>query len=669
MTVKEQMDQLTDELIVHARKYYEEDAPEISDFEYDALSRQLRQLEQEYPQWARADSPTQRIGGEPLEGFDEVRHDYPMESLQDVFSYEELWDFDRKIKEQFPQVLYSVEVKIDGLSVALDYRDGLFYQGATRGNGVVGEDITQNLRTIHSIPLKIDTSIPRLVVRGEVYMPFEAFQRLNALREEEEQPLFANPRNAAAGSLRQLDPAVAAKRGLRILCFNLQNAQEAGFQSHYDSLESLSVLGFPVVEPRLRTSSMDEVIRFIEKAGEERDKLSFGIDGIVIKVDQLAYREELGSTAKAPRWAVAYKYPPEVKETRLLDITIQVGRTGVLTPNAVLEPVRLAGTTVSRATLHNRDFIKSKDIRIGDIVRVRKAGEIIPEVLEVVREKREGELPEFHMPETCPVCGAPVLEDPEEAAVRCTGAECPAQLARNITHFASRDAMDIEGLGPAIVHSLLENGLIRSQADLYFLKKEDVAALEGMGDKSAENLLSQLEKSKENPLERVLYAFGIRHVGQKTAQVLARHFPTMEKLEEASVEELTAVRDIGGKTAISLHQWIHSQQGQHLIHRLEEAGVNFTQPQTQVGDLFAGKTFVLTGTLRHFSRSQGQKLIESLGGKASSSVSKKTSYVLAGEEAGSKLEKALSLGVPVLSEEEFLQMLPPEALTEQGETK
>ena len=669
MTVKEQMDQLTDELIVHARKYYEEDAPEISDFEYDALSRQLRQLEQEYPQWARADSPTQRIGGEPLEGFDEVRHDYPMESLQDVFSYEELWDFDRKIKEQFPQALYSVEVKIDGLSVALDYRDGLFYQGATRGNGVVGEDITQNLRTIHSIPLKIDTSIPRLVVRGEVYMPFEAFQRLNALREEEEQPLFANPRNAAAGSLRQLDPAVAAKRGLRILCFNLQNAQEAGFQSHYDSLESLSALGFPVVEPRLRTSSMDEVIRFIEKAGEERDKLSFGIDGIVIKVDQLAYREELGSTAKAPRWAVAYKYPPEVKETRLLDITIQVGRTGVLTPNAVLEPVRLAGTTVSRATLHNRDFIKSKDIRIGDIVRVRKAGEIIPEVLEVVREKREGELPEFHMPETCPVCGAPVLEDPEEAAVRCTGAECPAQLARNITHFASRDAMDIEGLGPAIVHSLLENGLIRSQADLYFLKKEDVAALEGMGDKSAENLLSQLEKSKENPLERVLYAFGIRHVGQKTAQVLARHFPTMEKLEEVTVEELTAVRDIGGKTAISLHQWIHSQQGQHLIHRLEEAGVNLTQPQTQVGDLFAGKTFVLTGTLRHFSRSQGQKLIESLGGKASSSVSKKTSYVLAGEEAGSKLEKALSLGVPVLSEEEFLQMLPPDILAEQGETK
>ena len=669
MTVKEQMDQLTDELIVHAKKYYEEDAPEISDFEYDALSRQLRQLEQEYPQWARADSPTQRIGGEPLEGFDEVRHDYPMESLQDVFSYEELWDFDRKIKEQFPQTLYSVEVKIDGLSVALDYRDGLFYQGATRGNGVVGEDITQNLRTIHSIPLKIDTSIPRLVVRGEVYMPFEAFQRLNALREEEEQPLFANPRNAAAGSLRQLDPAVAAKRGLRILCFNLQNAQEAGFGSHYDSLESLLALGFPVVEPRLRTGSMDEVIRFIEKAGEERDKLSFGIDGIVIKVDQLAYREELGSTAKAPRWAVAYKYPPEVKETRLLDITIQVERTGVLTPNAVLEPVRLAGTTVSRATLHNRDFIKSKDIRIGDIVRVRKAGEIIPEVLEVVREKREGELPEFHMPETCPVCGAPVLEDPEEAAVRCTGAECPAQLARNITHFASRDAMDIEGLGPAIVHSLLRNGLIRSQADLYFLKKEDVAALEGMGDKSAENLLSQLEKSKENPLERVLYAFGIRHVGQKTAQVLARHFPTMEKLEAATVEELTAVRDIGGKTAISLHQWIHSQQGQHLIHRLEEAGVNFTQPQTQVGDLFAGKTFVLTGTLRHFSRSQGQKLIESLGGKASSSVSKKTSYVLAGEEAGSKLEKALSLGVPVLSEEEFLQMLPPEALTEQGETK
>ncbi len=658
--IERQINQLTDQLIVHAKKYYEQDAPDISDFEYDALSLQLRQLEAQYPQFARPDSPTQRVGGEPLEAFEQVNHDYPMESLQDVFSYEELWEFDQKIKEQFPDAAYTAEVKIDGLSVMLDYREGLFYQGATRGNGLVGEDVTQNLKTVRSIPLKVETQYPRLVVRGEVHMPYGAFERLNARRELEEQPLFANPRNAAAGSLRQLDPAVAARRGLDILCFNLQNAEELGFESHSQTFDYLASLGLPVVQPRLRTGSMEEIIRFIEQTGDVRDALAFGMDGIVVKVDQLSYRRELGSTAKAPRWAIAYKYPPEVKETKLLDIAIQVGRTGALTPNAVLAPVRLAGTTVSRATLHNRDFIRSKDIRIGDIVQVRKAGEIIPEVLGVVWEKREGDLPEYQMPAFCPVCGAPVSEDEEEAAIRCTGAECPAQLARNIIHFASRDAMDIEGLGPAIVQSLLDAGLIHSQADLYYLKAEEVAALEGMGQRSAAKLLEELEKSKQNPLEKLLYAFGIRHVGQKTAKVLAQTFPSVQALTDATEEQLTETPDIGQKTALSLSGWLHSQQGLHLIQRLQQAGVNMTQPESRAGDTFAGKTFVLTGTLRKTTRAECQKLIESLGGKTSSSVSKKTSYVLAGEEAGSKLEKAQKLGVTVITEEEFQAMLPAE---------
>lgn len=654
--IERQINELTDRLIVYAKQYYEQDAPEISDFEYDQLSLRLRRLEAQYPQFARPDSPTQRVGGQPLEAFEQVNHDYPMESLQDVFSYEELWEFDEKIKEQFPDAAYTAEVKIDGLSVMLDYRDGLFYQGATRGNGLVGEDVTQNLKTIRSIPLKVNTQYPRLVARGEVHMPYDAFERLNARREMEEQPLFANPRNAAAGSLRQLDPAVAARRGLDILCFNLQNAEELGFESHSQTFDYLESLGFPVVRPRLRTSSMEEVIRFIQQTGDGRDQLSFGMDGIVVKVDQLAYRRELGSTAKAPRWAIAYKYPPEVKETKLLDITIQVGRTGVLTPNAVLAPVRLAGTTVSRATLHNRDFIRGKDIRIGDIVQVRKAGEIIPEVLGVVREKREGEPPEYQMPAFCPVCGAPVSEDEEEAAVRCTGAECPAQLARNIIHFASRDAMDIEGLGPAIVQSLLDAGLIHSQADLYYMKAEDIAALEGMGERSAAKLLEELEKSKQNPLEKLLYAFGVRHVGQKTAKVLAQTFPSIQALTDATEEQLTETPDIGQKTALSLSEWLHSPQGRHLIARLQQAGVNMTQPESQAGDTFAGKTFVLTGTLETMTRAECQKLIESLGGKVSSSVSKKTSYVLAGEEAGSKLEKAQKLGVTVITEDEFKAM-------------
>ncbi|WP_458862050.1 NAD-dependent DNA ligase LigA [Acidaminobacterium chupaoyuni] len=657
MDIQKRIDELTDQMIYHSRKYYIEDAPEITDYEYDQMMQQLRALEKEYPQFAREDSPSKRIGGAPLPEFSEVRHDYPMESLQDVFSYEELREFDERIKGEYPDAEYSVEVKIDGLSVALDYRGGSFFQGATRGNGVIGEDITQNLRTIHAIPLKIATEFERLVVRGEVYMPTSSFEKVNAQREEEELPLFANPRNAAAGSLRQLDPAVVARRGLSILCFNLQNAEELSFERHSETFAYLRKMGFPVVAPSLLTNKMEEIIGFIEEVGNTRDSLSFGIDGIVIKVDQLRYRDALGSTAKAPRWAVAYKYPPEIKETKLLDITIQVGRTGVLTPNAVLEPVRLAGTSVSRATLHNQEFIRSKDIRIGDIVRVRKAGEIIPEIVGAVMEKRTEELPIYEMPKFCPVCGAPVTEDDEEAAIRCTGAECPAQLTRNIIHFATRDAMDIEGLGPALVRLLLEAGLIHSQADLYTLQAQDVASLKGMGEKSASNLLMKIEASKQNALEKLLYALGIRQVGQKTAKLLAEHFHTMEALQQAEIEELTQLNDIGGKTAESLFQWLHSEQGRHLIHKLQEAGVQMTQPDSRVSDLLAGKTFVLTGTLSKYKRSEASKLIESFGGKVSSSVSAKTDYVLAGEDAGSKLDKAQKLGVSVLTEEEFAEMI------------
>lgn len=657
MDVQKEMQQLTEQLLYHARRYYNEDAPEISDFEYDKLQVRLRQLEAQYPQFARTDSPTQRVIGAILEGFEEVRHPYPMESLQDVFSFEEIREFDARMKARFDHVEYTVELKIDGLSVCLEYENGKFVVGATRGDGRVGENVTENIKTIFDVPMTVDTDHEHLWIRGEVYMPNKVFDRLNAQREAAGEQLFANPRNAAAGSLRQLDSSICAQRKLSMFCFNVQNARELGFQTHSESLEYLKQLGCKVIEPYAVTDDVEAVIGFIREMGDKRDTLPCGIDGIVIKVNDLSQREALGSTSKVPRWAIAYKFPPEEKPAKLLDIVIQVGRTGVLTPNASFEPVRLAGTSVSRATLHNLDFIRQRDIRVGDTIIVRKAGDIIPEVLGVDHSRRPEDAVPFEMPQTCPVCGAAVVQEEGEAAFRCTGAECPAQLLRSITHFASRDAMDIEGLGPALVQSLVDEKLVASPADLYTLRLPDVAMLERMGEKSAQNLLSAIEKSKQNPLARLLFAFGIRQVGQKAAQTLAKEYGSLDALLAADKERLTQTFDVGEITAENLWQWLHSEQSQHLIERLREAGVNMTQPDEQVSRKLEGKTFVLTGTLSRYTRNEASELIVRHGGKVSGSVSKKTSFVLAGEDAGSKLTKAESLGITILDEDAFDAML------------
>ena len=656
--IQQEIRQLTRELLRHARLYYNEDAPEIPDYEYDAMQRRLRELEEQYPQYALPDSPTRRVIGTVLEGFAQVRHPYPMESLQDVFSFDEILEFHRRVQEQFPGMEYTVELKIDGLSVCLQYEEGRFVRGATRGDGQVGEDVTENLRTVFDIPMELQDKRP-LWIRGEVFMPVKVFQRLNAQREAAEETPFANPRNAAAGSLRQLDSSVCARRKLSIYCFNLQNAREAGFATHDASLRFLKEQGCKVIGPYIVTADPEEIFAFIRTMGDRRDALPCGIDGIVIKVNDLAARETLGSTAKCPRWAIAYKFPPEEKPAKLRDIVVQVGRTGVLTPNAVFDPVRLAGTTVSRATLHNLDFIRQRDIRVGDTILVRKAGDIIPEVLGVDHSLRPEGAAEFEMPAVCPVCGAPVVQEPGEAAFRCTGAECPAQLLRSITHFAGRDAMDIDGLGPAVVQLLVEQKLAASPADLYTLRLTDVASLDRMGRRSAKKLLEAIEKSKQQPLSRLLYAFGIRQVGQKAAQLLARQFGSMDKLQEATREELCAIPDIGEITAESLCRWLESAQGQHLIARLREAGVNMTQPDEQLSRRLEGQTFVITGTLEKRSRQEMTQFIQQHGGKVSGSVSKRTDYLVAGEDAGSKLQKARELGVPVLTEGEM------EAMTEE----
>lgn len=656
--IQQEIRQLTRELLRHARLYYNEDAPEIPDYEYDAMQRRLRELEEQYPQYALPDSPTRRVVGTVLEGFAQVRHPYPMESLQDVFSFDEILEFHRRVQEQFPGMEYTVELKIDGLSVCLQYEEGRFVRGATRGDGQVGEDVTENLRTVFDIPMELQDKRP-LWIRGEVFMPVKVFQRLNAQREAAEETPFANPRNAAAGSLRQLDSSVCARRKLSIYCFNLQNAREAGFATHDAALRFLKEQGCKVIEPYIVTADPEEIFTFIRTMGDRRDALPCGIDGIVIKVNDLAARETLGSTAKCPRWAIAYKFPPEEKPAKLRDIVVQVGRTGVLTPNAVFDPVRLAGTTVSRATLHNLDFIRQRDIRVGDTILVRKAGDIIPEVLGVDHSLRPEGAAEFEMPSVCPVCGAPVVQEPGEAAFRCTGAECPAQLLRSITHFAGRDAMDIDGLGPAVVQLLVEQKLAASPADLYTLRLTDVASLDRMGRRSAKKLLEAIEKSKQRPLSRLLYAFGIRQVGQKAAQLLARQFGSMDKLQEATREELCAIPDIGEITAESLCRWLESAQGQHLIARLREAGVNMTQPDEQLSHRLEGRTFVITGTLEKRSRQETTQFIQQHGGKVSGSVSKRTDYLVAGEDAGSKLQKARELGVPVLTEGEL------EAMTEE----
>ena len=657
MDYRQEMKELRAKLNEHGYRYYVLDDPTISDYEYDMLNRRLEELEAQHPEEVTHDSPTQRVGGKILEGFQPYSHEVPLESLQDVFNGEEVAEFCEKMDEGLgAMVEYSVEPKVDGLSVALEYRDGVFVRGATRGDGRVGEDVTENLKTIRSIPMTLPEKLPRLIVRGEVYMSRAVFEEINARRELEGKPLMANPRNAAAGSLRQLDPKICAERKLDIQVFNLQLAEGKKFLSHAETLEYLASQRFKVI-PHKTLSGTAAVQTEIDRINEERMAYPFDIDGAVVKVNSLSDREILGSTAKFPKWAVAFKYPPEKKPSKVLDIVVQVGRTGVLTPKAVLTPVRLAGTTVTNATLHNQDYITEKDIRIGDTVIVQKAGEIIPEIVEVdFKQRPEGTQP-YTLPEVCPVCGAPVVRDPDGAALRCTGAECPAQLLRNITHFASRDAMDIEGLGPAVVQQLVDSGLIRNASDLYSLHAADVAKLDRMGAKSAENLIRAIEKSKANDLSKLIYGLGIRQVGEKAAKVLASHFRTFDALDAATAEELTEIDDVGAITAQCIVDYLAQPQSRDLIGRLKAAGVNMESTAQLVDDRFAGKTFVLTGTLTRFDRKTAQGLIEERGGKAAGSVSKKTTYVVAGEAAGSKLKKAQELNIPVLTEDEFANML------------
>ena len=656
MDPREEIDGLRRTLNEHNYRYYVLDAPTIPDYEYDRLLRRLEELEGEHPELVTPDSPTQRVGGQAVEGFAQVEHRVPLESLQDVFSVGELDEFDQRMRESLKRPAYLVEPKVDGLSIALEYRDGAFVRGATRGDGRIGEDVTENLRTIRSIPLSLEGVPGTLIVRGEVFMPKAAFQAINEERELRGQPLMANPRNAAAGSIRQLDPRVAASRRLDIQIFNIQYWDGGRFDTDSAALDWLREHRFKVIDYRLADTS-EQAAALIADIGEHREDYSFDIDGAVVKVNSITDREQLGSTAKFPRWAVAYKYPPEQKESVVEDIVVQVGRTGVLTPKAIVKPVRLAGTTVTNATLHNQDFITEKDIRVGDTVVVQKAGEIIPEIVSVVKEKRpEGTVP-YHLPDTCPVCGAPVVRDEDGAHIRCTGAECPAQLLRNLTHFASRDAMDIEGLGPAVVEALVNAGMVKTPADLYRLDEDRVAALDRMGKRSAEKLLAAIRKSKENDLSRLLYAFGIRQVGEKAGKILAARFGSMDELLRASREELTAVPDIGEITADSILTWLHSPQGRHLVDSLREAGVNMESLSAPAGDALAGQTFVLTGELSSMTRKEAGERIEALGGKVSSAVSKKTSCVVAGEAAGSKLRKAQELGIPVLDEAGFLALL------------
>ena len=654
---REEMKYLRDYLNEQGYLYYVLDAPVIPDYEYDRLNRRLEELEAQHPEEVTPDSPTQRIGGKTLQGFSPYTHEVPLESLQDVFNDGEVADFcDRMDEALGTSAVYSVEPKVDGLSVALEYRDGVFIRGATRGDGRVGEDVTENLKTIRAIPMTLPEKLPRLIVRGEVYMARSVFEEINAMRELQGKPLMANPRNAAAGSLRQLDPKICAERKLDIQVFNLQLAEGREFLTHGETLDYLASQRFRVI-PHKTLTGTQEVQAEIDRINDERMEYPFDIDGAVVKVNSLSDRTVLGSTAKFPKWAVAFKYPPEKKPSKVLDIVVQVGRTGVLTPKAVLTPVRLAGTTVTNATLHNQDYIAEKDIRIGDTVIVQKAGEIIPEIVEVVKDQRpEGTVP-YTLPEVCPVCGAPVVRDEDGAALRCTGAECPAQLLRNLTHFASRDAMDIDGCGPAVVQQLVDSGLIRNAADLYNLHAADVAKLDRMGAKSAENLIRAIEKSKANDLGRLIYGLGIRQVGEKAAKVLASHFGTMDALMAATAEELTEIDDVGAITARCIVDYLAQPQSQDLIQRLKAADVNMESTRTQVDDRFKGMTFVLTGTLTRFDRKTAQTLIEERGGKTSGSVSKKTTYVVAGEAAGSKLTKAQELGIPVLSEDEFAGML------------
>ena len=652
----ERIKELTDQLNQANYRYYVMDDPVMLDFEYDRLLRELEELEQQYPQLAQKDSPTQRVGGQALSKFEKVTHPVPLMSLQDVFSVEELTDFLEKITDNEPNTEFTVEPKIDGLSVALEYVDGKFVKGATRGDGTVGEDVTENLKTIRSIPLTIDGAPSRLIVRGEVFIPKKNFEKLNAQQEIEGKPLFANPRNAAAGSLRQLDPKIAAKRGLDILIFNVQLAEGMTFNSHTESLDFLRSLQLKVIDSRVFQSA-EQIVAHVMSINENRDQIQYDIDGAVIKVNDLAQRERLGATAKFPRWAAAYKYPPEIKPTVVEDIVVQVGRTGVLTPKAVVRPVRLAGTTVTNATLHNQDFISERDIRIGDTVSIRKAGEIIPEILEVDFSKRPANTQAYHLPASCPVCGAATSKDPDGAFIRCTGAACPAQLSRNISHFVSRDAMDIEGFGSAIVDALIERDLLRSPADIYYLTLEDLKSLWQSGETAAKKLLQAIVNSKQQDLSKLIYALGIRQVGAKTGKVLASAFGSLDNLIASDEESLKQISDVGEITAGFIVDWFAQPQSIEMISRLRDAGVNFQSKRQITDQRFAGKTFVLTGALELFTRDEATDKIELLGGKVSGSVSKKTSFVVVGENAGSKERKARELGIPILTEQEFLDMI------------
>ncbi len=659
---KERIEELRKQVEYHARKYYDEDKPEISDFEYDMLMVELRNLEKDFPEFQSKNSLTQKVGGHVKEGFQKVTHEVPLQSLQDVFSIEDVKEYIMKIEQKaeengIEKVTYVVETKIDGLSAALEYRNGEFVRGATRGNGLVGEDVTSNLKTVKTIPMKLKDKID-ITVRGEVFIAKEDFEKMNQEREENEEELFANARNAAAGSLRQLDSKITEKRPLDIYIFNVQKIEGKAFNSHYEELEYLNELGFNVNPVRIYCKNIEEIEKAIQKIGEEREKLSFGIDGAVVKVDDLKFREILGTTAKTPRWAVAYKYPPEKKETKLKDIICQVGRTGVITPMAILEPVKVAGSTISKTTLHNEDFIKEKELKIGDTVVIQKAGDVIPEIVAVKKEKRTGEEREFEMPKVCPVCGAQAIREEGEAAIRCTGIECPAKLFRNLVHFVSREAMNIDGLGENIIQQLLDRGLIENIADLYTLQLEDIASLKKNGKKFAQNLVDSINKSKENDLYRFITALGIRHVGTKASKLLARKYKNIDNLINAEFEDLSQINDIGPIVANSIREFFNQEQTKDLIEKLKKAGVNtIAQEEENMDNRFEGKTFVLTGTLEEYTRGEASNLIEKFGGKTSGTVSKKTDYVLAGEEAGSKLTKAQSLGVTILTETEFKQMI------------
>ena len=642
----------------YAQKYYDEDQSEISDFEYDMLMLELRNLEKEYPEFIKKESLTQHVGGNIKKGFDEVEHEVPLQSLQDIFNFGELEAFDERVKKTIDEnVKYVVETKIDGLSVSLEYKKGIFVRGATRGNGLVGEDITDNLKTIKHIPKKLSEDID-IIVRGEVFIGKNEFEEMNREREENEESLFANARNAAAGSLRQLDSKIAASRPLDIYIFNVQKCEDIKFVSHYESLKYMKKLGFNVNPVAILCDNIPEAIREIEKIVENRENLTFGIDGAVIKVDNLIQREILGTTSKTPKWAVAYKYPPESKETILKDIICQVGRTGAITPMAILDPIKVAGSTISKTTLHNEDFIKEKDLRIGDRVVIQKAGDVIPEVVRVVKEKRTGSEQIFNMPEVCPVCGAKAVREEGQAATRCISMECPARLYRNIIHFASREAMNIKGLGESIIEEFLSRNLISNISDLYSLKLEDIAALKQNGKKFAQNLVDSIEASKQNEFYRVLNGLGIRHIGVKAAKQLAKKYKNIDALKNATLEDLLFTDDIGEIMAHSIYDFFREEQNEDLINKLKLAGVNFEDNDDEnIDSRFDGKIFVLTGTLDKYSRKEAEDIIEKLGGKTSSSVSKKTSYVLAGEDSGSKLIKANELGITVITEKEFEYMI------------